>query len=75
MLQNTRKICPYCYSDLTSYIVTNYLNIKWSIICPFCNKKIYRGKYGDYHKKGYILKSIIAFFVILLVLTFLYYLK
>ncbi len=75
MLPKDRRICPYCYSDMTNHIATNYLGIKWSIICPYCKRKIYRGKYGDYHKKGYILKSIIAFVGILLVLAFLYYMK
>ncbi len=74
MLSDFKRICPYCYGDLSNYIDTNYLNIKWSIICPFCNRKMYRSNYGTYHKQGFIIISFILV-GILLVIAFLYYIK
>ncbi len=75
MQSKYRKICPYCYSDLTSHIYTNFINYKWIIKCPFCNKKMCQDSYGNYYKYAYLKFALIVGGILLVsaVLFFLFF--
>ncbi len=41
----TKYICPYCYGDLTNYEKVG-LFAAGGVKCPYCKKKIAKGRYG-----------------------------
>ncbi len=40
-----KRICPYCYSDLTNHV---WKKSKWITLCPYCKKKMIQGGYTNY---------------------------